>query len=122
MSKPVLTLIMQAVERIRDYLVSQIRALRSPNINAQIIQQQRLVRFKDLYGYLSRAHPTLTGEITQAYANTMRWYYLSNFNRYLQALDKIKLYPSDRNEVLGGDPSAQRTGMCLFLLSPSRSS
>ncbi|GMF73701.1 unnamed protein product [Aspergillus oryzae] len=32
----------KAVERIRDYLVSQIRALRSPNINAQIIQQQRL--------------------------------------------------------------------------------
>lgn len=122
MSKPVLTLIMQAVERIRDYLVSQIRALRSPNINAQIIQQQRLVRFKDLYGYLSRAHPTLTGEITQAYANTMRWYYLSNFNRYLQALDKIKLYPSDRNEVLGGDPSAQRTGIAIFsflLLTPA---
>jgi len=100
----------QAVERIRDYLVSQIRALRSPNINAQLIQQQRLVRFKDLYSYLSRAHPSLAGELTQAYANTMRWYYSSNFNRYLLALEKIKIYPSDRNDVLGGDPSAQRTG------------
>ncbi|KAL4891633.1 Vps52-domain-containing protein [Aspergillus ambiguus] len=98
----------KAVERIRDYLVSQVRALRSPNINAQIIQQQRLVRFKDLYSYISRAHPTLTGEITQAYINTMRWYYLSHFTRYLHALEKIKVYPSDRNEVLGGDPSAQR--------------
>lgn len=38
----------------------------------------------------------------------MRWYYLSNFTRYLQALEKIKLFPSDRNEVLGGDPSAQK--------------
>ncbi|KNG87517.1 GARP complex subunit (Sac2) [Aspergillus nomiae NRRL 13137] len=77
----------KAVERIRDYLVSQIRALRSPNINAQIIQQQRL-----------------------AYINTMRWYYLSHFTRYLQALEKIKVYPSDRNEVLGGDPSAPKSG------------
>lgn len=102
---------MQAVERIRDYLVSQIRALRSPNINAQIIQQQRLVKFKDLYGYISRAHPTLTGEITQAYINTMRWYYLSHFTRYHQALEKIKVYPSDRNEVLGGDPSSHKTGV-----------
>ncbi|RMJ28893.1 Vps52 Sac2 family protein [Aspergillus sp. HF37] len=100
----------KAVERIRDYLVAQVRAMRSPNINAQIIQQQRLVRFKDLYSFLSKAHPTLAGEITQAYINTMRWYYLSNFTRYLQALDRIKVYPSDRNEVLGGDPSAQRAG------------
>lgn len=97
------------MERIRDYLVSQIRALRSPNINAQIIQQQRLVKFKDLYSYMSRAHPTLTGEITQAYVNTMRWYYLSHFTRYLQALEKIKVYPSDRNEVLGGD-ATQKSG------------
>ncbi|KAB8200695.1 Vps52-domain-containing protein [Aspergillus parasiticus] len=100
----------KAVERIRDYLVSQIRALRSPNINAQIIQQQRLVKFKDLYSYLCQAHPTLAGEITQAYINTMRWYYLSHFTRYLQALEKIKVYPSDRNEVLGGDPSAPKSG------------
>jgi len=84
--------------------------MRSPNINAQIIQQQRLVRFKDLYNYIFKAHPTLTAEITQAYVNTMRWYYASNFTRYLQALERVKVYPSDRNEVLGGDPSAQRAG------------
>jgi hypothetical protein len=100
----------QAIERIRDYLVSQIRAMRSPNINSQIIQQQRLVRFKDLYSYLSKVHPKLAGEISQAYINTMRWYYNSNFTRYLQALDKIKVYPSDRNEVLGGDSSSHRSG------------
>ncbi|KAL4975116.1 Sac2 family-domain-containing protein [Aspergillus desertorum] len=100
----------KAVERIRDYLVSQVRALRSPNINAQIIQQQRLIKYKDLYSYVSRAHSTLAGEITQAYINTMRWYYLSHFTRYHQALAKIKLYPSDRNEVLGGDPYAQKSG------------
>ncbi|KAF9885799.1 hypothetical protein FE257_012381 [Aspergillus nanangensis] len=108
--RPLLTDVKKkAVERIRDYLVSQVRALRSPNINAQIIQQQRLVRYKDLYSYISRAHPTLAGEITQAYINTMRWYYLSHFTRYLHALEKIKVYPSDRNEVLGGDPSSQRS-------------
>ncbi|KAI9375678.1 Sac2 family-domain-containing protein [Aspergillus egyptiacus] len=100
----------KATERIRDYLVSQVRALRSPNINAQIIQQQRLVKFKDLYSYISRAHPELAGQITQAYINTMRWYYLSHFTRYSQALSKIKVYPTDRNEILGGDPNAQKSG------------
>ncbi|KAL2001958.1 hypothetical protein VTN02DRAFT_936 [Thermoascus thermophilus] len=108
--KPLLTDIRnKAVERIRDYLVSQIKALRSPNINAQIIQQRNLVKFKDLYSFLSRAHPALTEEITQAYINTMRWYYLSNFTRYNQALEKLKLHTTDRNDVLGGDPSSQRS-------------
>ncbi|KAJ5142765.1 uncharacterized protein N7515_001552 [Penicillium bovifimosum] len=100
----------KAIERIRDYLVSQIRAMRSPNINSQIIQQQRLVKYKDLYSYLFKAHPKLAGEISQAYINTMRWYYTSHFTRYLQALDKVKVYPPDRNEVLGGDPSTHRSG------------
>lgn len=94
--------------------------MRSPNINAQIIQQQRLVRFKDLYSYLSKAHPVLAGEIAQAYINTMRWYYTSNFTRYLQALEKMKVYPSDRNEVLGGDPSAHRTGLCSCHIPPAK--
>ncbi|PCH04653.1 Vps52/Sac2 [Penicillium occitanis (nom. inval.)] len=81
----------KATVRIRDYLVSQIKAMRSPNMNA-------------------RAHPTLSEEITQAYVNTMRWYYLSNFTRYSQALEKLKLHATDTNNVLGGDPSAQRVG------------
>jgi hypothetical protein len=87
--------------------------MRSPNINSQIIQQQRLVKFKDLFTYLFKAHPALAGEIAQAYINTMRWYYTSNFTRYLQALEKINVYPSDRNEVLGGEPSTHRTGNIL---------
>lgn len=112
--KPLLTDIKnKAVERIRDYLVSQIKALRSPNINAQIIQQKNLVKFKDLYSFLSRAHPTLTEEIMQAYINTMRWYYLSNFTRYHQALEKLKIHTTDRNDLLGGDPSSQRSGNLL---------
>ncbi|KAJ5444260.1 uncharacterized protein N7458_008132 [Penicillium daleae] len=106
----------KAIEDVRPLLVdvkNKIRAMRSPNINSQIIQQQRLVKFKDLFTYLFKAHPALAGEIAQAYINTMRWYYTSNFTRYLQALEKINVYPSDRNEVLGGEPSTHRTGNIL---------
>ncbi|KAM5475994.1 Vacuolar protein sorting-associated protein 52 [Microsporum audouinii] len=108
--RPLLTSLEEkAVERIRDYLVTQIKAIRSPNMNAQVIQQQSLVKYKDLYAYLTTHHPTLSEEITQAYVNTMRWYYLSNFTRYSQALDSLKLYSIDRNDLLGGDVSSQRT-------------
>ncbi|KAL8707296.1 MAG: hypothetical protein Q9225_007782, partial [Loekoesia sp. 1 TL-2023] len=98
----------KAIERIRDFFVSQIKAIRSPNINAQIIQQQSFVRYKDLYSFLARHHPVLAEEIAQAYINTMRWYYLSNFSRYKQALERIPVFIIDRNDAIGADPNSQR--------------
>lgn len=96
-----------AVERIRDFLVSQIKALRSPSINAQIIQQRAFIAYKDLYLFLAKSHAQLADEIAQAYINTMRWYYLSNFTRYRMALERIPLYTVDKHDALG-DQTNQR--------------
>lgn len=82
--------------------------MRSPNMNSQYLQQHHLVKYKDLYSFLTRTHPTLSDEITQAYVNTLRWYYASNFTRYSQALEKLKLHAADTSGVLGGDSSLQR--------------
>jgi hypothetical protein len=102
----------KAIERIRDYLVAQIKALRSPNINAQVIQQQRFLRFKELYVFLSKYQSQLSAEICKAYVHTMRWYYLSQFTRYEAALKNIKLHPIDKNDILGAqdDASNRRSG------------
>lgn len=100
---------MQALERIRDFLVAQVKALRSPNINAQIIQQQHFLRYKDLYAFLHRHHPKLAEEICQAYMNTMRWYFLNQFTRYAKALEKIKLHVLDKSNVLGSDDGSRKT-------------
>ncbi|KAF7931487.1 uncharacterized protein EAE98_004223 [Botrytis deweyae] len=107
--KPLLeNLVSKALERIRDFLVAQVKALRSPNINAQIIQQQHFLRYKDLYAFLHRHHPKLAEEIGQAYMNTMRWYFLNQFTRYLKALEKIKLHVLDRHDVLGSDDGSRK--------------
>ena len=100
--KPLLDdLLAKAVERIRDYLVTQVKALRSPSMNAQVIQQQNFLKYKDLYTFLSRHHPQLAEEIGQAYVNTMRWYYLNHFSRYDEALRRMKVHPIDKNDVVG---------------------
>ncbi|KAL9118467.1 MAG: hypothetical protein Q9187_004984 [Circinaria calcarea] len=39
----------------------------------------------------------------------MRWYYLNQFSRYRQALNKITLYHIDRHDALGGDQSNQKS-------------
>lgn len=98
----------RAIERIRDYLVSQIKALRSPQINAQVIQQRSFLRYKDLFGYLSRHHAVLADEIGQAYVNTMKWYYLSNFTRYQQALSGLPMHAFDQYDLLGAEPAPAR--------------
>jgi vacuolar protein sorting-associated protein 52 len=100
----------KAVERIRDYIVAQIKSLRSPNINAQVIQQQAFLRFKDTYAFLASRQPALAGEICQAYINTMRWYYQSQFTRYETALQSLKLHTIEKADLLGtiDDPSLRR--------------
>lgn len=107
--KPLLDdLMSKAIERIRDYVVAQIKALRSPNINAQVIQQQTLLKYKDLYSFLARHHSILADEIAQAYVNTMKWYYTSNFSRYQQALSSLKLHIFDQHDLLGSDVAPAR--------------
>jgi hypothetical protein len=98
----------KAIERIRDYIVAQIKALRSPNINAQVIQQQTFLRYKDLYAFLARNHAVLAEEIGQAYVNTMRWYYGSHFTRYQQALTSLQLHTFDQYDLLGSEPAPSR--------------
>ncbi|KAF1913030.1 Sac2 family-domain-containing protein [Ampelomyces quisqualis] len=112
--KPLLDdLINRAIERIRDYIVAQIKAIRSPSINAQVIQQQALLKHKDLYAFLVRHQSDLAQQIGQAYIYTMRWYYLNHFTRYRLALEKIKLHALDKYDVLGEDPTARRGGSIL---------
>ncbi|KAK1979910.1 Vps52/Sac2 family protein [Colletotrichum cereale] len=101
-------LTMKAVERIRDFIVAQIKAMRSPHINAQIIQQQNFLKFKELYAFLHKHHSTLAEEISLAYMNTMRWYYANQFARYQKALEKLKLHVLDKNDVLGHEDPTRR--------------
>jgi hypothetical protein len=95
--------------------VAQIKALRSPNINAQILQQQNFLRYKDLFSFLARHHAQLSEEIGQAYINTMRWYYLVNFTRYQKALAKVKLHVMDKSDVIGQDEPSRRSESALSL-------
>ena len=98
----------KAVERVRDHIVAQIKAIRSPSINAQIIQQQAFLKYKDLYAFLAKHQPELAQQISQAYIYTMRWYYLNHFTRYKAALEKLKLNVLDKYDVLGEDPNTKR--------------
>jgi hypothetical protein len=98
--------------------VTQIKAIRSPNINAQIVQQQYFIRQKEAFAFLYKHHAQLGDEICLAYMNTIRWYYLNQFTRYQKALDKMKLHLLDKSDVLGHDETSR--SKATSLLSGSR--
>ncbi|OQN98082.1 hypothetical protein B0A48_15914 [Cryoendolithus antarcticus] len=95
----------KAVERIRDYVVAQIKALRSPNINAQIIQQKSFLRYCNVSAFLATRQPQLADELSQAYVNTMRWYYTANFARYRVSLEKMHVHVIDQTDAIAMDPT-----------------
>lgn len=108
---------LQAIERIRDFIVTQIKSLRSPQVNAQVIQQQSFLRYKELFTFLHKHHAVLAEEIAQAYMNTMRWYYQTQFARYERSLNKMKLHIIDKSDSIGHEESSRIANV----LSVSRS-
>ena len=76
------------------------------------------MRYKELYAFLHRHHSKLAEEIGQAYMNTMRWYFLNQFSRYVKALEKIKLHVLDKHDVLGQDDGSRKSN----ILSSTKSS
>ncbi|KKA27077.1 hypothetical protein TD95_001142 [Thielaviopsis punctulata] len=98
-------LVAKAIERIRDYIVTQTNSIRSPNINAQIIQQQNFLKFKDGFAFLYKHNPKLGDEICLAYQNTIRWYYLHHFTRYQKSLEKLKIHIFDKSDAMGIEDS-----------------
>ncbi|KAG2166333.1 Vps52-domain-containing protein [Aureobasidium pullulans] len=99
----------KAVERTRDYVVSQIKALRAPGVNAQLLQQNNFMRYKDAFQFLDRHQPQLGQEIGRAYINTMRWFYLHNFSRYKASLERMNIHVIDKTEVLAQDDATKRS-------------
>lgn len=109
----------KAIERVRDFFVSRIKALRLPGTNAQSIQQQGFVRYHKLFQFMANHHEQLAEEIGQAYVNTMRWYYCSHFQRYQKALEKVKLHTMDKNDILGQEESARKNTILPSLKTAS---
>ncbi|ODV79539.1 Vps52/Sac2 [Suhomyces tanzawaensis NRRL Y-17324] len=95
-------LIQKAIERIRDYIISQIKLLRSSTkVSSQTIQQN-LLQIRDAYIFLQTHHAELASQLKQAYIYTMRWYYQTRFAKYIYALENLNVRHIDQNLVLGG--------------------
>ena len=96
----------KTVERIRDFMISKIKLLRSPTASAssQAVQKD-LLQVKDAFFFLRQHHPELANELQLAYIFTMRWYYRTRFAKYLYAIEKLNIHHIDLTTVLGSSSS-----------------
>lgn len=92
----------KAVERIRDYIIGQIKLLRSPKLSSQQIQLQ-LLATKEAYHFLAVKHSELARQFLVAYLWTMRWYYHTRFAKYLYCLQKVQIKHADALILLGAE-------------------
>jgi len=99
----------RVIQRTRDHFVSQIKAIRAPGANAQVLQRNTFLKYKDCYTFLAKHQPQLENELAQAYVNTMRWYYLTNFTRYRTAIGKLQLHSIDKADAFVLDDSQKRS-------------
>mmetsp|Transcript_5785 Transcript_5785/g.6976 ORF Transcript_5785/g.6976 Transcript_5785/m.6976 type:complete len:712 (-) Transcript_5785:2077-4212(-) len=94
-------LVAKSVERIRDYIIYNIKMLRSSqNTSSQSIQQN-LLNVKELFAFIKLHHSELANQLQLAYIYTMKWYYQTRFAKYLYAIEKLHIRHVDLNLVLG---------------------
>lgn len=104
----------KAVERIRDFLILEIRLLRRSLKTSSQVVQEKLLQLKELYAFLDERHPSLAKQLQLAYIYTMKWYYTTRFAKYLYALQKLKLKVVDLLFVLGGSKDHLEVKLGLF--------
>lgn len=96
----------KAIERIRDFIILQIRMLRSSSKSSSQLIQQKLLEVKDAFQFLLSHHQKLAEQLRSAYVYTMRWYYQSKFSKYLYALEKLQIRRVD-SAVLGDNKAGE---------------
>lgn len=104
----------KAIERIRDFLILQIRLLRRSLKTSSQVVQEKLLQVKELYAFLEERHPALAKQLHLAYIYTMKWYYTTRFAKYLYALQKLRLKVVDLLFVLGGSNDHLDAKLGLF--------
>lgn len=103
-------LVGRAMDRIKLFYVHQFKVLRKPGSNAQLVQQH-IIDSHDAMNFLRTEMPRLATALTQAYRNTMHWYYTLLFGKYGRWLQRQTVLAPDHLRLLGSAIASQHHGL-----------
>eukprot|EP00842_Homolaphlyctis_polyrhiza_P007101 jgi/Hompol1/980/HPOL_001180-RA len=78
-------------EKIREFLLKKIEALKAPNTNIAVIQQTVFLKYKELFWFLMERYSDVALEIHGNYVITVSNYYFASFEKYIKAISKFQM-------------------------------
>ena len=90
----------KACERIRTFILEEINLLKKPKTNIQLIQQNKLVKYKMLLLFLRDHSQPIFLEIVQVYSEALNKIYNDNLSLYIKELNKLVENKFTKNHCL----------------------
>ena len=92
--------------------------LRSIQTNISIIQQNILLKYKDLYGFLTERHSDVAQEIRSSYVYLASSYYLSLFDKYIKGVTKLQTQIADKLDLIGCEEGVRKPTLFATRVAP----
>lgn len=100
---------LKCVERIKRYLIENIKYLRGTHTSS-VKAQSKLLQVKEIFVFLKSKNSRLAKEFETAYVYTIRWYYYFNFVKYISSLEGLKIleneYDAERKSTYSNNLSS----------------
>ncbi|CCA73324.1 related to SAC2 protein [Serendipita indica DSM 11827] len=98
--------------KLRSFFLALLQPIRTNmSTNMQVLQTSVLLKYKNLFKYLQRNHPTVAAELQRAYTGTARTYYETGFRRYIRSLTTIKGRSGEPFELVGSTSEKVETAL-----------
>ena len=90
----------KAAGRIRIFILNLLQSLSKPKVNFQVLQETKLMKFKNLLLYLRENSPESFIEICMNYNEILSGLYLNHFKIYANSIKKMIKEDSARNDLI----------------------
>lgn len=90
----------KAAGKIRLFILNLIQSLSKPKVNFQVIQETKLMKFKNLLLYLRENSPESFIEVCMSYNETLSMLYLNHFKIYSASMKKMIKEDSTKHDLI----------------------
>ncbi|KAI8615484.1 Sac2 family-domain-containing protein [Chytriomyces sp. MP71] len=104
---------LKASEKIREFYLKKVESLKTPNTNISIIQQNHLLKFKELYWFLLERYSEAAQEVRACYGVAVQQYYHASFEKYVRSLGNLQTIIADKSDLIGSAESQGGSAMLL---------
>lgn len=82
---------LKASEKCRDFLLKKMEQIKSTSTNIGVLQVNVLLKYKELYSFLTERYVDVAIEVRQSYVGLGLNYYQTLFERYIKGLSKLQV-------------------------------